>query len=155
METLGVQLTMREYPELDQSARTKLRNSEVFQTLSISRSTQVWGGSIPAQFSFTAQVQGTAVFISDDWEVAIRGRRLIDCVGALCAIINVLGQEFIAPIEIALLDTDLDARNKGSDALYRQLGRERALRRATAIGLWLLTIVVGGLAGLLLQWIFS
>ena len=155
MKTLGVQLTVRDYPELDQSARAKLRNSGAFETLSVSRSAQVWGGFTPTQFCFTAQVQDTAVFVSADWEVAIHSRRLIDCVSALCSIINVLGQEFVAPIEISLLDTDLDTRNKRSDALYRQLSRERALRRVRAIRLWLLTIVVGGFAGVLLQWIFT
>ncbi len=54
-------------------------------------------------------------------------------------------------MEVELSDT----RYGDGNSLYRQLDRERAARRYRAFGLWLFTIMVSGLAGALIQWIFG
>ena len=95
-----------------------------------------------------AQVQSSAVFISDDWSVSFHGRRLTDCIEGMCAVITALGQELATPVEISMMESS----SNRSNALYRYLDRERALRRAFSVGLWLLTLAAGGAAGSLLQW---
>ena len=149
MESLIVQFTMDGHPVLDQQTRVLLRNNEAFKPLPAERAEQAWGGPVPSQVCFSAQTQESAIFITEDWVATIRGRRLIDCVGGMCAVINALRQEFGTPIEVELSDSHFS----GDNSLYRQLDRERAKRRYGAIGLWLFTIVVSGFVGALIQWI--
>ena len=151
MEILSVQLTVHSFLVLDQSARMTLRNSEVFSTLPIHRNQQVWRGPVPIEGCFTGQVQNCAVFISEDWIASIHGRRLIDCVSAMCAIVNALGQEFGTPVEIRLPYYSGAPGNE----LYRQLDREQITRRFRAFGLWIFTLLAGGLAGAFIQWLLG
>ena len=134
---------------LDQHTRVLLRNTDAFNPLPPERAEQAWGGPVPGQICFTAQAQESAIFISEDWVTTIRSRRLIDCVGRMCAMTNALRDEFGVPITV-----ELPASHYGSGTgLYRQLGRERVFRRCRIVGLWLFTIAVSGLAGALIQWI--
>ena len=98
MELLDLQLRVPGYPTLDEPTRMELRNLDLFQALPLHRAAQVWGGPIPSEVCFSAQVQDSAVFVTEGWAVAIRGPRLIDCVvSGMCAIANMLGQEFEGP----------------------------------------------------------
>jgi hypothetical protein len=151
MEVLIVQLTVDRHPVLDQSARLVLRNSEAFSALPIHRIQQVWRGPLPVQGCFVAQVQDSAVFISEDWIASIHGRNLLVCLSAMCAIVNALGQEFETQVEIRLPYYPGAPGNE----LYRQLDREQAMRRFRAVGLWILTLVAGGIVGALLQWLLG
>ena len=99
---------------------------------------------------FIARIEESAVFITRDWEVTIRSRRLIDCVGVMCALINALHREFGAAIEVGLTDP----HDKGSSSLFRQLDWEQAKRRYKAIGIWFFTVVVSGFAGAWIQQAF-
>ena len=151
MELLDVQLRVPGYLTLDEPTRAALRNLDLFQTLPLRRAEQVWGGPVPSGVCFSAQVHDSAVFITEGWAFAIRGPNLIDCVVSMCAIANILGQELGCPIGI-----DLPEQRKGSgNVLYRALDRQRAMRRARAVGLWILTLAAGGLVGALLQWILT
>lgn len=134
---------------LDQHTRVLLRNAEAFRPLPPERAEQAWGGPVPGQICFTARALESAIFISEDWVTTIRSRRLIDCVGGMCAVINALREEFGVPVTVELPDSQYGS----GTGLYRQLGRERAFRRYRTVGLWLFTIVVSGLAGALIQWI--
>ena len=150
MESLVILLTLDGHPVLDQDARALLRNNEAFRLLQPDQAEQAWGGPVSSQIRFTVQTQESAIFITEDWVVTIRARRLIDCVGGMCAIINALSQEFGTPIVIELSDSHYSS----GSSLQRQLDRERVMRRCRAIGLWLFTIVISGLAGALIQWMF-
>ena len=150
MESLIVQFAMDGYPALDERTRIALRNVGVFQPLPPDRAEQAWGSPVPSQICFSAQTQEAAIFITEDWVTTIRGRRFIDCVGGMCAVINALRQELEVPITVVLSEV----YDKGRSPLYRQLDRERVWRRYRTIGLWLFTAVVSGLAGALIQWIF-
>lgn len=99
---------------------------------------------------FIARIEESAVFITRDWEVTIRSRRLMDCVGVMCTLINVLGQEFEAAIEVGLTDP----YDSGSSFLYRLLDWERAKRRYKEIGLWFFTVVISGFVGAWIQQTF-
>ena len=147
MEVLEVQLRVPGHPMLEQPVRAALRNSEVFKTLPLHRISQVWRDPLPVQGCFIAQVHDSAVFISEDWTASIHGRRLIDCVSAMCAIVNELGREFGTQVEIWLPYYPGAPDNE----LYRQLDREQTIRRVKALGLWVLTLVAGGIAGALVQ----
>lgn len=151
MELLDIQLWVPGYPTLDEPTRAVLRNLDLFQTLPLHRAEQVWGGPIPSGVCFSAQVQDSAVFVTEGWAVTIRGPNLIDCVVSMCAIANLLGQELACPIGI-----DLSEQHKGSgNVLFRALDRQRAMRRARSVGFWILTLAAGGLVGALLQWILT
>ena len=85
-----------------------------------------------------------------DWEVTIRSRQLMDCVGTMCSLMNTLLQEFGAAIEVGLTDP----HDSGNSSLYRQLDWEQAKRKYKEIGLWSFTVVVSGFAGALIQQTF-
>jgi hypothetical protein len=106
MEDISIQLTVHGRRILDPSARATLSNEEVFKPLPLRRAEQVWRGPIPNQICFMAQVQESAVFITEDWEVSIYSRRLLDCAGAMGTIVNALVQVFGTPVEIMLLDAN-------------------------------------------------
>ena len=150
MESLVVLITVDGHPVLDQNTRALLRNNEAFKALQPDRAEQAWGGTVPGQVCFIAQAQETAIFITEDWVTTIRGRRLLDCVGGMCTVINALRQEFGTPVVVELSDT----RYSSGNPLYLQLDRERTRRRYRTFGLWLFTIVASGLAGALIQWLF-
>ncbi len=154
MESLTVQFIMDKHPALDEHTRVVLRGVEVFKPLPPGRAEQAWGGPVSSQICFSAQTQESAIFITEDWEATIRSRRLIDCVGGMCAVINALIQELGGTITVVLLDV----YDSGGNSLYRQLDRERAIRRYGAIGFWfftaLVSAVIGGFAGALIQRIF-
>jgi hypothetical protein len=141
---------MNGHPVLDQNTRILLRSAEAFKLLPSERAEQAWGGTVPSQICFSAQVQESAIFIAEDWVATIRSRRLIDCVGAMCAVIDTLRQEFSEPIGVELSDT----HDSGDTPLYRQLDRERSMRRYGSIGLLVFTIVASGFVGALIQWVF-
>ena len=150
MESLIVRFIMDGHPTLDEHTRVVLREVEIFKPLPPGRAEQAWGGPVSSQICFSAQTQESAIFITEDWVATIRSRRLIDCVGGMCAVINALRQELGGPIAVELSDV----YDSGGNSLYRQLDRERAIRRYGAIGFWFFTIVVSGFAGALIQRIF-
>ena len=82
-----------------------------------------------------------------EWEVTIYSRRLIDCVGSMCAILNTLRRLFDAPVEVELLDTP----STGNDTVERQLKRERIIRTTITAGIWVTTSVLAGFIGALIQ----
>ena len=151
MESLVVLLTVDDHPVLDQNTRALLRSNKAFTALQPERAEQAWGGAVPGYIHFIAQAQGTAIFIKEDWVTTIQGRRLLDCVGGICAVINAIRQEFGMPVMVELSDSHYS----NGDSLYLQLDRERARRRYRAIGLWFLTILASGMAGALIQWIIG
>ena len=151
MESLVVLLTVDDRPLLDENTRVLLRNNDAFKVLQPDRAEQAWGGTVPGHICFIVQAQETAIFITEDWVTTIRGRRLLDCVGGMCAVINVIRQEFGIPITVELSDSHYSRGN----SLYAQLDQERVRRRYRAFGLWFFTIVVSGLAGALIQWVLG
>ena len=151
MESLIVQFSMGGYPALDERTRVVLRNAEDFKPLPPKRAEQAWGSPVPGQICFIAQIQESAVFITEDWMTTISSRRLIDCVGGMCAVINALTKELGGPVTVELWDI----RDSRGNSLYRQLDRERNTRRCLAIGLWFFALAASAFAGALIQWIFG
>ena len=96
-----------------------IRNVEAIKGLPLDRAEQAWGNTVPSQMVFLAQVGDSAVFITEDWDVTIRSRRLIDCIGGMCTMLSALGQEFDSPIAVELSDKDDPSVNSLYDALDR------------------------------------
>ena len=113
------------HPIFDQSTRMAISDVEAIKSLPLDRAEQAWGGTLPGQIVFWAQIGDSAIFVTEDWGVTIRSRRLIDCVGGMCTILSVLGQEFSSPIAVEL--SDVDAPNINS--LYDDLDREQRVQR--------------------------
>ena len=141
METLSAKLMLYNGQVLDHGARQLLMAAGEFQTLPMKRAEEVWGGAISGHILFMAQTQEAAVFISRDWEVIIRSRRLIDCVGALCTTLNTLTGQFNTLVGVELLDT----HNRSNIPLPKQLDEERSKERYLSIARSTFLLVAGGL----------
>ena len=124
-------------------------NTEGLKTLPPDPAKDAWGGTVPNQVCFIAQIQNSAVFFTEDWVVTIRSRKLIDCVAGMCGILNAFGQKFGPPVGIELSDT----HDRGGSSLYRQLNRERKTRQFKEIGAWVMTILVSGVVGATISYI--
>ena len=148
MKVLELKLRLPGLPALTAEIRAALLERELFEPLPHTRAFQIRGTPMAGSNWLMAQVQSSAVFISDDWSVSFHGRRLTDCIEGMCTVITALGQELATPVEISMMESS----SNRSNALYRYLDRERALRRALGVGLWLLTLAAGGVVGSLLQW---
>ena len=147
METLIAQFTMPGCQSLNESAKGLLWSGKIFQTLPLRRAEQAWGGVVPSHVVFIAQIQGVAIFITREWEITLRSRRLLDCVQGMCAVLNTLIQQFNEPVGIELLDM----RESGNLSLYRQMDRERRKRRFVSVGIWAFGLICGGLVSWLIQ----
>ena len=138
METLRLKLKVQDYPVLNEPTRAEIRAAEWFNSLPLPEAQQAWGGTVPNQVCMTARFQNSAVFITEDWDVTIRSRRLIDSVESMCAMINAFGTLSEMPVEIELFD----AHDTGSNSLYRQLRRERRKQQYRRFALWSIPILV-------------
>ena len=97
---------------------------------------------------FSIEFQETGILIKDDWNVVIYGRRLIDCVSAMCVLVSAVGQILGTPVTTGLI-TPTDAN---SSWLQRQLTRESRKTTALAVAKLSFTILVSAAAGALLSW---
>ena len=124
---------------------------EVFRPLPHTVIARLLAHVVPGANWLTGQIQGTAVFVADDWVVSIHGEKLIDCVSAMCILVNSISHELDSAVSIELLTPV----GKNDNPLYRQLERESKRTRSLAIVKWGVTIVVSALTGALLQWLFG
>ncbi len=151
METLVVQFTVPDRQGLDDADRVALLDAEGMSALPPNRAEQAWGGPVPSQASLIAMIQDSAVFVTKDWMVTIRGNKLIDCVAGMCAFLNVLSQQLGTPVGVELSNTHY----RSLRPLYRQLDRERTIRQWRSIGIWVVTIVCGAMLGAAISWVIQ
>ena len=152
MEVLELQLRVQGRALLDQSAKEILIATWEFSPLLLKRISEIWKSSAPNEIRVSINVHGTALFITEDWVVSIHGKRLIECVGALCVLLSSLESAFHVPVSVDLL-TPQSARDDSN--LYKQLDRERRLGRVRGAMFWAITLVVGGLIGVISQQLLS
>ena len=150
MKTVTVQLTVLDNPVLDQTTRVALRKVAVFRSLPPKRAEQAWGGIVPSQIHFLAQIERSAIFITENWEVTVRSPRLSDCFSDIFTVLNALERDLEMSVTVDLIDTPDSTKNP----LYNQLDRERRMRTYRAIGLWVLTILVSGIVGAMIQRVY-
>ena len=108
-------------------------------------------GQIASGNWLTAQVQNSAVFITEDWVVSIHGKRFINRVYAMTVLLNSIGQELDAPVSVDLLIY----QNGNDETLHRALERESKKERVIGAIKWGSTIIVSVVMGALFQWLFS
>lgn len=150
METLLVQFQITGGLFLDDSERQLLWSSGVFEPLPLNRASQAWDGMIPGQYVFIAQTQSAAIFMTREWEAAIKSGRLIDCVGAMCATLNVLIEQLNTSVGIVTLDTGNDNETSFTQQLDGERSRERIVSYAKAGLLLLVGAVISALVSVLI-----
>ncbi len=147
MEILDLHVRVAGHATLDRSAKASLLADEALAPLSNSVRARLAANVNPGGSWLSAQVQGTAVFIAEDWVISIHGAKLLDCVSAMCIVLNVVGQQLDALVSIVLL-TPLD---KNDNRLYSLLDSENRKARLRRVLLWGLTILIGALSGALIS----
>lgn len=148
MEALELKIRVTGHPTLDQSIRESLMAGEAFRPLSHSLQRQLLGQVASGNW-LTAQVQDTAVLITEDWVVSIHGKKLINSVSTMTVLLNSIGQESGAPVTVVLIN-----QNVSDEPLHRALERESRKHRIVGAIKWGLTIIVSAVAGVLIQRLF-
>ena len=128
---------------LDQSVKENLLADEAFSPLSNSLRGRLASNVNPGANWLIAKVQETAVFIAEDWVISIHGAKLLNCVSAMCVVINAIGQKLHALVSIVLLNP----LNKRDNRLYSLLDDENRRERLKRLLVWVSTIAISALAG--------
>ena len=101
-------------------------------------------------FVFRVMLQDTGIFMTEDWVVRIVGRRVLDCVYALCALISLIIELFDTSVSVDLITL----RNRNENPLYRLLARRALLTRAKGLLWWILgTLLAAAISGAIGAWI--
>jgi len=151
METLLVQFQVTGDVLLDDNNRQSHWSSGAFERLPLNRASQAWEGVVPGQYVFIAQTQSAAIFITREWEAAIKSRRLIDCVGAMCATLNVLREQLDTSVGIVTLDTGNDTESSFTQQLDGERSREKYVSFAKTGLLMLVGALVSALVSVLIS----
>lgn len=138
-------------PVLGQTDREILMAVEVFWPLPHTVIARLLTRAVAGPNWLAAEIQDVAVLMSDDWVVSIYGEKLIDCVSAMCVLINSISRELDSAVAIELLTPV----RKNDHPLYRQIERESKKSRAIAVVKWGLTIAASAIAGAFLQWLIG
>lgn len=149
MELLELELNVAGRPLMDQIAREQLLAGGVLERLEHSLRAKL-PRLVSAHGSLTAQVEQTAVFITDDWVVSIYGKRLLQCVSAMLVLSNEIQNRLGETIDIRLRGLQQDE----GDSLVQAVKAER--RNGIILGSikWAGTILISALAGAIVQWLF-
>ena len=147
VETLEFRLRVPVKPDLDSAARLALLDegtltdmpSDMAQSL-LSRD------DMGTLFVFRVMLQDTGIFITDDWVVRIVGRRILDCVYALCALISLIIVVLDTPVSVDLITL----RNKSENALHRLLFRRSLIAKAKgSLGWIMVTLLTAAISGVI------
>ncbi len=147
MEVLDLKLRVPNHPTLDQATKESILTGEEFSPLP--HSVQLRLLSQLANGSWLAtQVQDSAVLITEDWVVSIRGKKLVHTVSAMAVLLNSIGRRLNAPVEVDLLTL----QNKQDESLHLLLELQSRKDRVIGAVKWGATITVSALVGALVQW---
>lgn len=144
-----MQLRVLGYPALDEATRTRLTSGDWFPALPLSWEAQIWKTAVTGRIRLAVQVQESAASLTDDWVVSIYGRRLINCVGAMFDLVNVIVGTLEAPVTFELLNPISET----GIPLRRQLNREARGRAMRTAAKWGVPILAGAALGALIQWL--
>lgn len=147
METLEFRLRVPAKPDLDSATRLALLDEG---TLAEMPSDIAQGllrrHDMGSLFVFRVMLQDTGIFVTEDWVVRIVGRRVLDCVHALCALISLIIVSLDTSVSVDLITL----RNKSENPLHRLLFRESLIARVKGSLRW---ILVSLLAAAISGWI--
>lgn len=148
MEILELQLRVSGHPSLEQDTKEDVMNEETFEPLPHSSQIRLLGQVAPESW-LAAQVQNSAVFISQDWTVSIHGKNLINCVAAMSVLISSVGQELRAPVGVSLISHP----SNRVEPLHLVLKRVDRRERIWGVIKWGATILISAGVGALIQWL--
>ena len=83
MTVLEIQDTVAGYESLNEEVKQKLMTAEDLSTLPPDLQRRVLGQIIPSSSWLAAEVDGSAVLVTDQWIVSIHGDSLAHCIAAL------------------------------------------------------------------------
>lgn len=133
---------------MDQTAKSQLLSGDALGTLEHSLRARIPPRAAP-QGSLAVRVGETGVFISDDWVVSIHGRRLIQCVSAMLVLLDWIGQQLEATVEVRLSGL----QNGKNEQLESAVSRGEKCERWIAMAKWSVTILASVGLGALIQWL--
>ena len=147
MENLEFRLRVPVKPDLDSATRLALLDEGTLAEMP----SDIAQGLLPRDdmgslFVFRVMLQDTGIFITEDWVVRIVGRRILDCVYALCALTSLIIVSFDTSVSVDLITL----RNKRENPLHRLLFRKSLITRIKGSLWW---IVVTLLAAAISGWI--
>lgn len=149
MEFLDFQLVMQDHPMMDDESKGLLMAGDVLGALEPSLHRKL-PQQVTARGSLTAQVEQTAIFVTDDWVVTICGKRLLQCVSAMLILKGWVERQLEKPTDIRLLGL---RQGKGDD-LDEAVRRDRRKEKTISIAKWVGGPLLGALVGFFLQWLF-
>ena len=149
MEILELKLRVPGRPILNQSTKALLIEGEALSPLPHSLQARLPGPFVERN-GLTAQVQNSAVFITEDWVVSIHGKDLMQCISAMSVLLNSISRELGESVEVDLLTQQ---NNKTDEPLHIELARQVRKDRIKAGLKWGITILASALAGALIQWL--
>ena len=147
MEVLDLKLTVLNHPTLDQSTKESLLAGEEFSPLPHSAQLRLLGQLAHGNW-MASQVQNSAVLITEDWVVSIHGKKLVHTVSAMVVLLNSIGRQLNAPVEVDLLTL----QNGHDEPFHRLLERQSRKDRVIGAMKWGATIIISALVGALVQW---
>ena len=143
MDILDLHLRVEGYPTLDQNVKGTLMSRIPFvplaNTLKAKLASQVQAGA----HWLTAEVQGSAVFIAEDWVTSIHGYNLLHCVSTMCLVVNAIREQLNTPVSILLLNP-LSSNNATLSKLLED--ENRKIRKKAAFR-WVAAVLVSGFIG--------
>lgn len=147
METLEFRLRVPAKPDLDSATRLALLDEGTLAEMSF----DIAQGLLPRDdmgslFVFRVMLQDTGIFVTEDWVVRIVGRRIVDSVHALCALISLIIVSLDTSVSVDLITL----RNNSENPLHRMLFRRSMIARVKG---WLWWMLVTLLAAAISGWI--
>ncbi|MCY4624353.1 MAG: hypothetical protein OXC99_05035 [Chloroflexi bacterium] len=145
METLEFRLRVPVKPDLDSAARLALLDEGTLTEMP----SHIAQGLLPRDdmgslFVFRVMLQDTGIFITEDWVVRIVGRRILDCVYALCALMSLIIVSFDTSVSVDLITL----RNKSENPLHRLLFRKSLIASVKGSLWWIaVTLLAAAISG--------
>lgn len=154
MEMIEFQLGVPDSPSLDAVCRQSLRAEGALRPLQLRQTRLLLDEAGLGQVAvFSAEVQGVAVLITEDWVVLIMGPNIMGCVSAMCVLISLINSIFESPVSIRLATRTDDS----AKSLHRMLVRRSMISVSKSLTFWVLSIVATAIlsstAGGLVVWI--
>ena len=111
--TLDLRISLPNHESLGESEFQLLMNSCSYSVLAHSEQEKLFGRIMTAPDCLAAEVDGCALVITHDGVVSIRGKSLRECVSAMIALINSVGEllEPSAPLRVYDFGIGLNARH--------------------------------------------
>ena len=151
MEILEFRLRVPFIPDLDSATRLALLDEGTLAEMP----SDIAQGLLPRDdmgplFVFRVMLQDTGVFVTEDWVVRLVGRRILDCMYALCALISLIIVSLDTSVSVELITL----RNKSENPLHRLSFRRSLIAKVKGSLWWMLgTLLAAAISGVIGAWV--